>query len=589
MPKTKNLVFTTAQNKHLVKKVRESGKLLLTDLLPGAGNEALRQSVIAGATIKGPKGSKKEMFIQTRRLGTSSEYEVVAVAAVARDPGLTQDYIDSIQDYAPAAGRSKSQLVQQMWMIYKNEGIVNNAINKIAAILSAGGHATVRNAKIGKARKAKESLQAMLDEWVINVNNSPLDGVVTGSRGLKSLTQQAVRQALVEGDWFGRTVWSNHQVGSYGSFDLPMTIQSITSAQIEPVKEFTGTGAELFYWVPPSNIINQIQKTTNKDIQDQVKKFIQDKDLLNQLKKNKKAFLDPALLLHLKHRGIDAEPFGESFIQPALNGLAFKRAVEALDFVSMQSLINRLTIVQVGAGGKDSQYSAPTVSAQRAALMQQFFNDPGPNMTIIWQGDDVKIQDVGAHSQLVATDTRHNIATGKVKDALGVPDALLSGSTGDGKAAGWAATIGAAAELEELQNGFATAYTTICERIAVENGYEDVELVFQFDNSLMADKTEEWNQARQDYLAGLISVRTYLGIRGRDAEAEYNQMCDEKGLTPGTALWKDAFQAPQGLPGQGVDGAPPGQGGGNTSPQGKPEGTEDKKKPKEKKTPVENK
>jgi hypothetical protein len=585
--KPKSLVFTANQNRALVEKVRQSGRMLLSDFLPGASNEALRRSVIGGNTISGPKGSKREMHVQTRRVGTSDEYEVLAVAAVSRDPGLTQDYIDTIQDFAPTAGKSKQQQVKQMWMIYKNEGIINNAVNKIAAILSAGGHATVRNAKVGKQRKAKETLQAILDEWVLNVNNSPVDGVVTGSRGLKSLTQQAVRQALVEGDWFGRTVWSSHQVGTYGSFDMPMTIQSVTAAQIEPVKEFTGTGAELFYWVPPANIIAQVQKTTNKDIQDQVKRFIQDKDILSQLKKNKKAFLDPALLMHLKHRGIDAEPFGESFIQPALTGLAFKRSVEALDFVSMESLINRLTIVQVGAGGKNSKYSDPNTSAVRANLMQQFFNDPGPNMTIIWQGDDVKIQDVGAHAQLVATDSRHNIATGKVKDALGVPDALLSGSTGDGKAAGWAATIGAAAELEELQNGFATGYSTVCERIATENGFEDVDLIFQFDNSLMADKSEEWDQARQDYLAGAISIRTYLEIRGRDPQAEYNQMCDEKGLTSGTALWKDAFAPPQGLPGQGGN-APPGKGGGNTSPQGKPPGTNDGK-PKENKTPVENK
>jgi hypothetical protein len=585
-----SLRYTDAENTKLVKATREQGKLTLSELLPGPENAALRESVVAGNSIK-PKGAKREMVIKTRQIGSSKEHEVLAVAAVVvRDPGLTQDYIDAIQDYLPTSGRSKEQQVRQFWTIYQNEGIINNAINKIAAILSAGGHATVRNAKAGKQRKAKETLQAILDDFVLNVNNSPLDGVVTGSRGLKSLTQQAVRQALVEGDWFGRTIWSQHQVGTYGSFDMPMTIQSVTSAQIEPAKEFQGTGAELFYWKPPASLIQQIQKPTNKDIADQVKKFVQDKDILNQLKKNKKAFLDPALLMHLKHRGIDANPFGESFIQPTLNGLAFKRSVEALDFVSMESLINRLTIVQVGAGGKDSKYSDPSLSATRASIMQAFFDDPGPNMTIIWQGDDVKIQDVGAHSQLVNTDDRHKIALSKVKDGMGVPDALLSGSTGDGKAAGWAATIGAAAELEELQNGFATSYTTICERIAVENGFQDVDVIFQFDNSLMADKAEEWNQARQDYVAGAFSIRTYLELRGRDAEAEYNQMCTEKGLTAGTALWKDAFAPPQGLPGQGKDGAPPGQGGGNTSPQGKPPGTPNPPDtPKEKKTPVENK
>lgn len=556
--------------------------LMLTDLIPGDDKSAIREKIKRDG-FANTNVPNKLVHMVTRPVAGTDDHEVLAVAAVSRDPGRTQAYIDAIQDFIPTTGKSKDQEVNQLWQIYKTEGLINNGINKVAAILSSGGRYSVKSAKKGKVRKAAEQLQAVLDEFLKNVNNSPEDAVVTGSRGIKALVQQATRQCLVEGDWFGRTIWTSHEVRGLGSFDMPMTIQSITSAQIEPIKETAGMGMEEFYWKPPQSVLQQIQKPTNKDVADSIKRFIQDKDLLNQLKKNKKARLDPALLLHIKHRGVDTEAFGNSFISPALNGIAFKRSVEALDFVSMESLINRLSIVQVGAGGKDSAYSDPLYAAGRAQLMQSFFDDPGPNMTIVWQGDDIKVIDVGAHEKLIESDNRHKVAEGKVKAAMGLPEALLSGTTADGKAAGWAATIGAAAELEELQNGFTNALSTLGQRIATENGFEDVEIEFSFNNSIMADKSEEWNQGRNDRIIGMNSIRTYLSMRGLDPQAEYEQACFEKGLTPGEATWEEAFIAPQGLQGQG-----PGKVPGNGAPAGNPDG-KTQQAPTEKKKPTENK
>ena len=377
-----------------------------------------------------------------------------------------------------------------------------------------------------------------------------MDAVVTGARGLKALNYMAVRYALVEGSWVGRAIWQDHDIEGVGSYDLPMTIQTITTAQIEPVKAVLGLGIELFDWVAPTTLVQQLKKPADKDIKKILDDFIPPDVKKQLLNNNGRVRLDPALVLHVKNRGTDTEPFGESFIHPALPALAYAEAILRLDVVAMQNLINRLTIVMVGSGDKDSQYSRTEVVAARAALMEQLLNDPGPNMTVVWSGDDVKVQDIGAHGQMLELTDRYKMAESRIKGAMGVPEALLSGTTTDGKAAGWAATIGASAQLEELANKYAEVWTALGEKIAFENGFTNVDLIYEWDRNPMVDRQEERTQIRNDYVAGGASIRRWLMGQGVDPDAEYNQRCFEQGAKPGDVLWKDVFIPPQGLPGQ---------------------------------------
>lgn len=581
----------------LLETVRSGGRAVLRDLFSAEEYQRYEQRVVETGVITthSASGKSRDMYIQTRPIPGTNDHEVLSIAAVSRDPGRAQSAIDLIQDFRNATAKQRQQEVDQLWNIYGAEGIISTAINKVAAIMSAGGSFKVRAAKKGKVRKAVDELQGILDDFKKNVNANPVDGVVTGSRGLQAVNHQAVRFALVEGSWIGRTVWGKKRImvnGKQGAYSVPINIQSISSGQVEPVKELVGTGIELFYWKPSQDILKLLDKTDDKNVKNAITKFIP-KELQGPLKKDKKVLLDPALLMHIKHRGVDTQPFGQSFIKPAYSGIRYKRAVEALDLVSMENLINRLTIIMVGSDDPKSPYAKAEAQQARTAMMQKLLADPGPNMTIIWQGPDVKVEDIGAHSAVLDLDERHKIADGKVKIALGVPDALLSGTTSDGKAAGWAAMLGAASELVELQNALANAWTTIGERIAMENGFEDVEIVFEFDNALMVDRTQEWDQLRQDAIAGLISIRTFLEGRGYDYKAEYIQRCLEKGLDPDPenpeTTYEKIFTPIMGLPGQGTSGAPPGQGGGNVNPQGRPKGGTNDVPPEKKPSSTENK
>lgn len=564
------------------------GRITLRQMFPGNA-DLVSELQSKGFVVRGGR----RVSVRLRPLG-NGDAEIIALGAITeRDPGRSDTFLQTIQDYQ--TGGSQASKVDLYWKIYRNHGLVNSAINKQAALLSTAGTFKVRAAKKGKQRKAVETLQAIYDAWMKNVNMAAEAAVVTGSRGLKSVNHQAMRYALVEGSWVGRTTWSSYTVEGYGDFDLPMIIQSLTTVQLEPVSELLGTGIELFYWKPPAKLVALLRGSTNPEVKKLVTKFLP-KKWVTEINKTGKVLLDPALLLHVKNRGVDSESFGESVIQCALPAIAYSEAVTRLDLVSMQNLVNRLTIVMVGSADKNSAYSDPDVVAARTDLMQSFFEETGPNMTVVWAGDDVKVEDIGAHTAVLDLNDRFTIADNKVKQALGVPEALLSGTTSDGKAAGWAALIGTAAAIEELANQLTGLWTQLGEQIATENGFTDVDVVFEYDRSLLMDRSEERTQNRLDYTSGLMPIRTYLLSTNKDPDAEYLQKCFERGLEPGDqTTWEDAFQAPQGLQGQaapatpGQPAPPAGPGQGRTPDNQTPPGKTTPDRPKETKKPVENK
>jgi hypothetical protein len=527
-----------------------SGRMMLEDLFGGEENATLRHEIVSTGKYAARNG-KKELRIQTRATD-DGKHEIVALAALSRDPGKSSDYLETVADFSGLGLKPTTNLsvkVKQYREIYRHEGIINNAVNKIAALIGVGGRYKVRHARRGKSRKALDDLQMLLDYLTVNVNSASLSGVVTSERGMKSVIHSGVRHALVEGDWVARQQWTKVKLGTVGEVSLPLTLQTISISNLEPVVELSGLG-ELWYWKPESSLMNLITNGSKvKEINDVIQDLVDNK-MRAELKKNQKVLLTPALLLHVKHRGFATDPVGESIIESAKLGIRFSRSLTAVDLVSMENVINRLTIVQVGSADPKSPYSKADVAAARAALMQSFFEDISPSMVIVWQGDDVKVTDVGSSQSVLELNERYRIADQKIKMALGLPDALLIGSMGDGSGATWASMVGAAAQMQELANSFASVLTTLGERVAMENGYDGVDLLWEFDASLMADYKDTRTQNRSDYVLGLASIHSMIAAAGRDPDAEFLMKCKERDLNPDTTTFEEAFSPPQGLQGQ---------------------------------------
>lgn len=557
--------------------------LRLSEILPGAQWAGARHELVHTGQFVNASGQSTRVKLRPTADG---DHDVIAIATVSRNPGLANDALLTIDDLVPrqSAG-NRAKLIQQYWQIYQSEGLVNNAIEKYASLLSTGGSFKVQHVRKGRNKKALQTAQAILDYWCENVNAPSDSQVITADRGVRALTEVGIRTALVEGDYMGRQVWSATEVPSFGQFDMPIAMQTLSMEFMEPF-EAIGPIGEAWYWKPPSTFTNLLRSPEGqaKELQRLLKQVVRG-PILKELVDNGKAFMTPALLTHVRHRGNPRSLYGQSFIEAAKYGIRYYRSVVNTDLVSMESVINRLLVVMVGSSDPTSPYSKQDVALARQQLMQSFFEEPGPNMTIVWSGDDVKVESIGAQEVLLDLKERHLLGQGMIKNALGVPEALLSGTTSDGRAAGWAAFVAAAGQAEHLGGGFASAWTILGQRILLENGFTDIDIVFQYDRSQLGDKEAERNLNRQDYLAGLRSIRTMLIASGIDADAEFRQKAIEKGLDPESesTTWESVFTPPAGLPGQGAGGVQ----GGAPDQGGRPSGTP-AKTPTNTKSPVEN-
>lgn len=454
---------------------------------------------------------------------------VMAIAAaVPRKPVESERWLkENVPDFSSfsSSGNDPSVRKQRIDLFYKisrQEGIVNNAIKKTASLISQEGSFKIRYAKQGKRpqKAVTDELLQILTFWQENVNSSDLQAVITGSRGIRQIVRRGARQAMIEGDLFIRQMWENVDVPIRNqSYSLPMLMQSIPSADIVVPKEL-GAGMELFYWKPSGDVIANLN-SKDPNIKKIMDKMLSSK-VRKELKDTGKVLLDPALLTHVKHGGTDTDVFGQSMIEPALTDLAYSRSLKMLDFVTINSLINRMLIIKIGDKDPTSDYHNLAVAQARVNTFRKLITgDVGPNMMIVWAGHDLEKLDVGAHDALLETDGRHNLAKDGLKMALGVPDSVLLGSVeGGARGAGWLGFIALSTVAEELRMEFAQIITQLGNRIALENGFDQVDLTWEFTQSLLADKEANSKVMVQAYDRGLLSRRSTLEELDKDYDAE---------------------------------------------------------------------
>lgn len=464
-------------------------------------------------------------------------------AAVPRLPPTSEDYLlENVPDFANlniffntnADFGLRRQRLALFRQIASTEGMINNAIKKTTSLIAQDGGFKVRYAKQGKRPKDAviKELGILLKYWVENVNADDIYGIITGSSGLKQVIRRGARQAMIEGDLFLRQVWMNTRVPMLGdskSYSMPLTLQALPASDVYVPPPLYGTGLEIFYWRPQPRVLMTILNprsmgtfVPDDEIKQVVTKVVTPK-VREQLLKYNMVRLDPSLLTHIKHSNTDIDVFGQSVIEPAITDLAYARALKALDFVTIESLINRLTIIKIGDENPDSDYHNIAVAQQRVNTFRKLL-DPsiiGPNMMVVWAGHDIDTVDVSAHQQLLDTTSRHEFARDSLKMSLGVPDSILIGEVGaGGKGAGWAGFIALDGVAEELRDEWVQTVTHLGRRIALENGYEDVDLTYEFHKTLLVDKEANAKIMVQAFDRGALSIRSFLEELDKDFDAE---------------------------------------------------------------------
>lgn len=461
---------------------------------------------------------------------------VMAIAAaVSRTPSNSEDWLkENVPDFETVSGNvndfgTRQQRLQLFHKISRSEGLVNNAIKKTASLVAQDGSFKIRFVKQGKrpTKVVADELLKILSFWQENVNSADLQATITGSRGIRQIVRRGARQSLIEGDLFLRQSWDKTDIPILGkTYSLPMLLQAMPSQDIYIPKEL-GAGVELIYWKPSRSVITSLN-SADPNIRKVMQKALSPK-VISELKKKGMYLLDPALITHVKHAGTDTDIFGQSMIEPAMTDLSYSRSLKMLDFVTISSLINRMLIIKIGDPNKESDYHNLAVAQQRVNVFRRLITgDVGPNMMIVWAGHDIEKLDVGAHDAILQTDGRHNIARDGLKASLGVPDSVLMGSVeGGAKGAGWLGFIALSTVAEELREEFSQIITQLGNRIAIENNFDQVDLVWEFNKSLLADKEANSKVMIQAYDRGLISRRTTLEELDKDFDAEKIRKQDE--------------------------------------------------------------
>jgi hypothetical protein len=479
---------------------------------------------------------------------------VMALAAVNRKPQRSFDFVRDITDFTQSVNNRQDN-IPVLYRIYKNEGMVNNGVNKLAGLVSHEGRIYVKNAKKGKkkASRAKEELSRALDFWLSHVNARPSDAPITGARGATQIMEQGTRQCLIEGSYIGYSYDHKIKVPSLEGkeWNMPMFIQSISTQFIQTPDWAAGTGLEEFYWTPTRELINVIRskkETEEKKVLEQAFP----KEVLRELQESGRLALDRERVYHVKHRGTDFTSFGESYIEPLVADIAYKRALQQLDFVTIDSLVNRIVIIKVGSDNPSSDYHNLEAAQLRVQALERVVGDPGPNMQIIWAGPDIEIIEVSAHDSILSIDGRHAIAVERMLLSMGIPRALLDGKDATGQV--WAGYEGLRETLRALLNNWVSCWTTAAERIAVLNGFDDVELVYTPTRNVLADQTAGADLALKAMRAGLMSRRRAVGEIGGNFEAERRNLLIERGYDPdgnedSLPTDEEIFAPPVGFPG----------------------------------------
>lgn len=525
--------------------VRKPAKL--EELLPGEDNANRREKLRT-------KGYYIERGVRYGAYISQDGYVLATAAAVPRNPGPSIDRLSEVADFQELNSGNRADRIDLYYRIYRGEPMANNAVNRAASLISTDGSFYISRARQGKRSRntVKEELTTALNWWARNVNARGIDGPVTGARGLTQIMEQGNRQALIEGTYIGYIYDRSVTIPSLGkTFTLPMFVQSISTKFIE-IPDGLPAGLELFYWKPDRKTLRDILNPKDPN----VKKLIQESlpsEVINQLRADGKVLLERDRIIHIKHRGVDFDPYGESLIEPAVSPIAYKRALQALEFVSIDSLVNRVIIIKVGSDNPGSQYhNLESVNMRMKALENTLGGEVGPNMMVLWAGPDIDVVEVSAHNSLLDVKDRFDLAHEMMRLAFGTPKPILDGT--DAGSQVWAGYEGYREGLRGMQNNWSTVLSALGERIARNNGYDDVDVVYTPNRSLLADQTAGANLALNARRAGAMSLRRLVKELGGDFEAERRNRLIEMGYDPDSPADQlptddEIFSPPFGMPG----------------------------------------
>ncbi len=381
-----------------------------------------------------------------------------------------------------------------------------------------------------------DELKDLLNTWAKNVRNiskpSAKKQFISPSFGLRSFFRQVFDDYLVDGDAIFSVSWENgvnpskNEDKNSNKYMLPVTLKMIDSLNVKVDESLASFGFESMSLILPRKVQDKI-KNPKTDVD---RAFIKQlpKEWVYRVNKGEDIVLDPNITFHIKRKGKDYKPWGESLFTRAFGAIANKRRLQAVDEATIDGLINRFTIFTLGLADREKNPAYHVPSPERVTALVNVLTDPKRANAAVWPGPDLNVIDIGPDGKILEFDKKYAQADIDILRAMHVSPLLIDGGSTGNTIRDWAAFLSTEVGLEAIRNELIRIFLSLAEEIALVNKLSYNILSFDFDSQLLKDEKRVRNFALEVYRLGGMSVETFVEVMGYDFAAEKSKKEKEK-------------------------------------------------------------
>lgn len=409
-------------------------------------------------------------------------------------------YLDSLRSYEKVYNDIYTQM-KVANKLYKYNSIVGNAID----VLTEFAISQIDILPTGSRR-----LDKILEFFFENVNMENTNGLP----GVYPLLNEIVLEWFTSGNAFPYQKWANVTLdNARGQAILPISINLLNPQQIEVPEQPIAFGQEVIFLKPTSEIMQAVMADGRSNPQSALIKSMLPRSIINSIKAGggtgfEKIRLNPKFVDHLKRKSRGYEAWGIPYLSRCFSEAALLERLRQMDESIATGLLNLVTIFKIGTEENPA-------SPARMRKFAQLIRNPKATSTLVW-AHDVEVIQVGPDGKLLQFDKKYKEAKENLMIGLGVPPVLSSlSASGDP----WVSILALVERLQEWRKIITIWLERLCNRIAIENGFEDKKVKLRWHRMNLQDDAAIKNLLLAFYDRGLISIRDALEESGRNYEA----------------------------------------------------------------------
>lgn len=406
------------------------------------------------------------------------------------------DFLLDAKEYDIGNNTDIKRQMKLCFQLYKNEGIVGNAVDTLVEFAST---------ETSAEETENEELNRIIEYFNENVN----DNILGNTPGITACVEKNIFEFFINGNVFPYEYWERVKIpGFKKEVIIPTSIINLNPQNIEIPNESVALGNGILYFNLDYNTISLIKSDGRSNPESMRMKKTLPQSLIRKIKRAGNAMsisLDPRYVSHIKRKGRDYNGWGIPFLTRAFSAVAMIKKLRKLDEATIEGMVNILRIFKIGTDefpatpGRLSAF-ASLLSEQKAAT------------DLVWSHDiDVKTE--GPDGKVLSFKDKYVEAYNELKRALGVCPGLL----GENDDVSYEDLLAMAERLETVRFSIKKWIDkSIYKKIAIENGYKEIYPKSKMSRMKLYNDAVIKTQVMNFYDRGLIGPETAL------SEAGYN-------------------------------------------------------------------